>query len=366
MSTSQQHLGNSRCTEKPKDVSAEQQQSDILSALPLSDWRGSVTTFAGCRRTRPLGQVDDAEWAGLGSLLAPGKPAIVSDKASCKLFLPCLLKKALLVGRTLEAAQKAGRPTVGKMRSQAHITPASMLVMDIDGLPEADFMAGLANLENDGITYLAYTTFSYGRADKPGIRARLIVPVDDALDADGYRAAWRGLDIHYWNGRAGKADPSGERLCQPQGVWCCHPERADKARSWANNGGVASAVALREIGALSEEPRVQRNGAAAQVESFFLPGGDARLSRLEEMIGAIDPDRPYDDWFLVLAIVFNETRGSEDGFALVNEWSSAGKKYKGEGELRQKWCSLNLDHPNPARLGSLIRMLRTADREAGQ
>lgn len=362
----QQHLGSNRPAENLKGNSSAQQPPGILSALPLSDWCGSLTIFHEVFVTRPVGQLDYATWSKTVSQLSPDKPAIVADKANGQFFLPCGLKEAPLTGRTLEAAQTTGQPTVGKMRSRAHVTEARMLVMDIDGLADSDFMAGLSKLENDGIAYLAYTTFSYGRAGKPGMRARLIVPVDGALDADGYRAAWRGLDIHYWNGQAGKADPSGARLCQQQGMWCCHPERADKARSWANNGGVASAVALREIGALSEAPRMQRNGGAAQVESFYPSGGDAMLSRLEEMIGAIDPDRPYDDWFLVLAIVFNETGGSEDGCALVNEWSSAGKKYKGEGEIRQKWCSLNLDHPNPARLGSLIRMLQAADREEGQ
>ncbi|EXI73245.1 MAG: hypothetical protein AW07_02859 [Candidatus Accumulibacter sp. SK-11] len=362
-------LGKNRSA-KPLSVSAAQQPPGILSTLPLPYWRGAVTTFDGWRRTRPIGHREDVTWEEVRALLAPEHPTIVPDKALGQSFLPCLLKEAPLVGSTLEHAQKAGQPTTGRMRSQHHVTEATMLVMDIDGLAKADFMAGLAKLKNDGIAYLAYTTFSHGKADKPGMRVRLVVPVDGALDTEGYRLAWRGLDKHYWNGQAGKADLSGARLCQQQGMWCCHRDRLGQARSWTHSGGVASAAALRKIGALSSEAlRVPRNGAAAPsncAKGFSrpasLPCGDAMLAQLGKIISLIDPDSQYDLWLLVLAVIFNETGGSEAGFALADEWSSAGEKYKGEREIRQKWHSFDLDHPNPARFGSLIWIVQNVER----
>lgn len=368
----QQHLGSNLPAENLKGNSSAQQPPGILSALSLSDWRGSLTVFRDFWGTRPVGQLVDATWSKILFLLSPERPAIIAEKANGRFFLPCGLKEAPLTGRTLEAAQTTGQPTVGKMRSREHVTEASMLVMDIDGLAEADFLAGLARLGNDGSTFVAYSTFSYRSADKADMRARLIVPLDGALDAEGYRAAWRGLDDLYWHGQAGKADRSGACLCQQQGLPCCHPDRVDTACWWANSGGVASAGALRKLGERSSEaPRVRRNGArSAQAKGFSRfashPGGDAKLPQLTETISRIDPDSQYDDWLLVLAVVFNETGGSEAGFALANEWSSAGEKYKGKNEIRQKWRSFDPDHPNPAKLGSLTKMLRDADRGVKQ
>lgn len=352
---------NNRSAE-PLSRSAEPPPT-MRSTLPLSDWRGSLAIFRDWRRPRQFGCFDEIGWEEVCALLAPDDPTIVSDKACGQSFLPCLLQEAPLVGSTLAAAQKAGEPTIGRMRSQHHVTKANMLVIDIDGLAEADFMASLAKLEKDGITYLAYTTHSFGRADKPGMRARLIVPVDGDLDIEGYRLAWCSFDLHYFNGQLGKADPSAARLYQSQGMRCCHPDRVDQARSWVHSDGVASSVALREIGALSSEAHhVPRDGAAA-LSAASLADEEATLVRLETLLNGLDPDCHYDNWLRVLAVIFNETSGSEEGFALANRWSSAGKKYKGEGETRRKWSSFRLDHPNPARLGSLIQMRRDADGE---
>lgn len=43
-------------------------------------------------------------------------------------------------------------------------------------------------------------------------------------------------------------DASGANLYQQQGTWCCHPSRVEQAQRWMNDGGVASADALIQLG----------------------------------------------------------------------------------------------------------------------
>ena len=183
------------------------QHPPILSAMPLPDWHGSITTFHGFKGTRPVRELENLDWRDLTIVLAPKTAAILTDKKDGQYFVPCPLKDAPLVGQTLEAAITNGEPPAGKMRSKIHVTEASMLVVDVDGLSEADFLAGLAKIEGDGLIYLAYTTHSHGRADKPGIRARMVIPLDHPLNAVEYATAWHGFDARYWGGQAGNLAP---------------------------------------------------------------------------------------------------------------------------------------------------------------
>lgn len=177
----------SKFTETPSSTTISAAQ--ILSNIQLPNWRGSMTTFKGFTGTRADQEFEDIPWTEVCNLMCPDKPAIIADKKQGQYVLPCLLKDAPLVGHTLEAAIKNGESTTGKMRSKSHVTAASMLIIDIDGLSKADYETGLAQIRSDGLTYLAYSTHSYGNPDKPGIRVRLIVPLDHHVNTDDYAAA---------------------------------------------------------------------------------------------------------------------------------------------------------------------------------
>ena len=41
-------------------------------------------------------------------------------------------------------------------------------------------------MEADGLTYKAYTTHSHGNPEKPGMRARIVIPVDSVLNIENY------------------------------------------------------------------------------------------------------------------------------------------------------------------------------------
>ncbi|NJD24549.1 MAG: hypothetical protein FIB06_03985 [Betaproteobacteria bacterium] len=82
------------------------------------------------------------------------------------------------------------------------------------------------------------------------------------------------------------------------------------------------------------------------------------ISRLQEYVYRIDPDSDYGTWITVLMVIFNETGNTEEGFQLADRWSSEGhEKYKGTKDVWSHWRHFKLDHPKPARLGTLIRMV---------
>lgn len=87
------------------------------------------------------------------------------------------------------------------------------------------------------------------------------------------------------------------------------------------------------------------------------------LPRLREMLALWEPDVGYEEWIQIGMALHHETRGSDSGLALWNEWSARGKKYKGIGDLDFHWRSFRLDHPNPRTLASLRRETAAAKDE---
>ena len=102
---------------------------------------------------------------------------------------------------------------------------------------------------------------------------------------------------------------------------------------------------------LTEEPQKQRATNPARASS------EKTLRLLKGCLDRLDADLPYLDWFRVAAAVFNTTGGSDEGFALFDQWSSTGQKYKGDRDTRAKWRSFRLDHGRPVTLGTLRRMV---------
>ena len=82
------------------------------------------------------------------------------------------------------------------------------------------------------------------------------------------------------------------------------------------------------------------------------------IDALAKYVYQIDPDSEYGTWITVLMVIFNETGNSDEGFQLADRWSSEGyEKYKGTKDVWSHWRYFKLDHPKPARLGTLIRLI---------
>ena len=82
------------------------------------------------------------------------------------------------------------------------------------------------------------------------------------------------------------------------------------------------------------------------------------IAKLAVLLAQIDPDVGYSDWVAALMAIYYETHGSEQGFDLADDWSSWGHKYLGTKDVRSKWRCFKPDHPNPIRIGTLVRLAK--------
>lgn len=329
----------------------------ILSDQPLSDWRGSVTIFEGFYRTTPKQELEHANWDEVCNLICPPKPDFLSDKRDGKYFVPCLLQEAPLTGNTLEVAKMKLLPTIGKMRSANHVTEALFLLIDLDGISEAEFVDLLGQLKIEGITFVAFTTHSHGDPAKPGMRVRLVIPLDRPVSPEDYKAVWHGFNQQYFSGQTGKADPSGAKLYQQQGTFCCHPSRILQAKFWHHDAGVASANALIQIGQTVQPPIIPD---ILETVDGDAPVSTVPIGKIIELLQCIDPDLAYPDWFRVLMSVAHTTSGSQEGLDVVDGWCSHGKKYKGFRDVQKTYKNYRPEHPRPIKIGTLIRLAREA------
>lgn len=74
--------------------------------------------------------------------------------------------------------------------------------------------------------------------------------------------------------------------------------------------------------------------------------------KLRELLDQQDPDTDYDSWLRIGMALHYETAGM--GFALWDEWSARGSKYKGRQDLETHWRSFKPDAANPVTLGTLL------------
>ena len=208
--------------------------SASLQVQPIDVWRGSVTLFAGQFSTLPSLEIVNSSWSALLESLAPeAGPRIVHLKTNVSYFLPCQLQEAPLIGKTLICAKAQGLLLVGKQRSGAHVTSSSLLLFDLDSI-RADHLERIkAGLEQAGIAAACWSSHSIGV--KPGVRCRLIIPVDHSLDAPLYSSAHQWANEHIM---LGLADQTGSNLAQCQGVWAVPNDRLEHAFRWVLAGGV--------------------------------------------------------------------------------------------------------------------------------
>lgn len=110
-------------------------------------------------------------------------------------------------------------------------------------------------------------------------------------------------------------------------------------------------------------PHKKIQGIVNDATENNLPNGSSilkseNIAKVRALLERVDPDCCYRDWLNVLIAVFHESDGSEDGFEIADSWSSKGKKYKGESELRYKWNSFRLNTNNPITIATIIQMVK--------
>lgn len=184
--------------------------------------------------TAPFQEIVDVSWAEILEILAPAAgPRIIHQKINVPYFLPCQLREAPLTCRTLDRAIAQGLPTTGKQRSGAHVTSASLLLFDLDSIEQYQVDEIKAALEAAGVAAACWSSHSIGK--KPGVRCRLIIPIDRELKAPLYSSVHRWINDQIM---FGLADRTGESLAQCQGVWAVSNDRREHAFRWVLAGDV--------------------------------------------------------------------------------------------------------------------------------
>ena len=330
--------------------------SQFLSGLILDDWRGSLTAFQGFYNTKPEIELPNATWGSISDYIAPDTPKCLIEKKDGVYVLPCLLKDAPLTGKTLENAKKSGQPTVGKQRSKSHVLPAKWLIMDVDDIDAPLFAQSVKKLENDGLTYTAFTTFSHGKNDDDGIRARILIPVDREMSPEEYRCAWNGFDTYYFNGAAGLHDGTGQNIYQQQGIRCLHPDRIEKAWIKSSKAGVASASGLilqYEQHFSRIQSTVQAMGSTVIAPSVFLETPENK-AKVTSALGLLSADCTYSEWRRILWAL--ASTGWADAEEIARSWSMSAPDRFSEECFNKTWGSF--DPTKGTTLGSLFYLAK--------
>ena len=316
---------------------------NILSDQDISTWSGSLTTFDGFTKTLPKQEYLNLNWKATKNKICPDTPALITDKNFGEYFIPCLLKVAPLVGNTLKMAEKSNSNTVGKMRSKSHATDTTLLIFDIDGLPTAEFEPLLERLKAEGISFLAYSTFSHGNPAKPDTRARLIIPVDKAINVEDYPLAWKSFNSHYLND---KGDTSGAKLYQQQGTWCSDPSRQDQAFNLSNDAGVASVDILIAMAMAEGEAEAEAIETTAvvfeQLRNETYPSSDANkvadnCSQIGQFRDNKGAGQSEPEWVNSLGVVGY----CENGEAIAQAWSAGHEGYNASDTHKKLTYRLN-------------------------
>ena len=80
--------------------------------------------------------------------------------------------------------------------------------------------------------------------------------------------------------------------------------------------------------------------------------------QLEAVLDQLDPNCSYPEWINVLMAVCHETGKSEDGFQLIDTWSSRSFKYPGTEKVRMAWKYLDPGRNRPITIGTLYWMAK--------
>ena len=82
--------------------------TDLLSTLPLDQWRGDATMFDGFYSTSPVDELVRGSFGRLSHSFAPGdSPILTNDKAKAPYYAPCPLQNAPLTPKTAARTSSA-------------------------------------------------------------------------------------------------------------------------------------------------------------------------------------------------------------------------------------------------------------------
>jgi len=260
----------------------------LASTVGVNEITVSATLFNGAFNTLPSKELNEVPFAEFLEHVVPELPQLVRDKSKATYFVGCVLREAELIGKTREKAIKDGRSTIGKQRSSNHVTAGKVVKLDLDGITEQELKALLAKLKALGLAYALYTTFSH--ADKPNIRARLLMVLDRDLPQQESKAAVLALSKELLGE---SLDESEALLSQQASIYCAYPDRAHLARRRVQLEGrcISADYLLSLVPASTLKAYTQPSIATHQVIPID-------LNKLGDAFKWLDPNG-YNEWMKV-------------------------------------------------------------------
>lgn len=323
----------------------------LISELLAKHGRYGITFFSTFYGTEPTHELPTATVRQIADMVCDDAgPMIIDEKDDGLYFVPCALRVAPLVEKTLARALQRGLPTTGKMRSANHVSAGAWSKIDGDGLTDEQFADVQKKLDTSGIAHIIYSTHSHGRADKPGIRCRIIIFFDKALESVEYQQAV--LSLSRWL-LGQPLDMSEARLYQQAGVWCAHPGRVDQAFRFCNlEGHCVSTEALLAANPIAEPKRLQ-------LEVAYSAPGDLDADHVRGALKFLDPNG-YTDWFNARAWL--KSAYGDAAYPLWLDWSqTATDKHRATlEECAKAWGDLKPRIPAGAGAGKLFGAARDA------
>jgi hypothetical protein len=219
----------------------------LLSAVPLSDWRGGITLING---NAPVTALPNATWEQVSNELRPAMPAAVAEQKLAPQFLP----------------------------HAPSAETAAMLVVNLSEISREELYSALHKISEDVLTCIVFSDFDHKREDQTCINAVLVVPLDRPVNAEKYAAASASFYARYF----GQADAVEANIFQPHPIWSCNSSHANQAEKWMTDGGVASADAL--LPASQEVPALQIEAEIAEQVS-----GDISATCVELPVQLAEP-----------------------------------------------------------------------------
>lgn len=210
-----------------------------------SDKTYSLTVYPHSRNPLPVGAVNqyqDLSFDAVVALVAPGvTPRVMKDKV----FLPYFTSGLLSYGEVSDGAREMLKEEAGEPVTHGYARcinccqgPFNLLLYDIDGVTEHAFNEFHGILDEFGVDYLLFSTFSHGSPEKPGYRCRLILPMHPAVNVEQYQlihnVVQQGLLAPVKLG----LDPSSRLPWQQQGFWATKPDLVQHAFKFHRSEGL--------------------------------------------------------------------------------------------------------------------------------
>jgi hypothetical protein len=321
----------------------------------------------------PADQHKSLSWIGVVDTLAPGdSPALIHNKDRNLYFTLGLLSDGELTNYASKELSALAGYTVTHGRARCISCcqgPFNLLAYDIDGVSPESFSACMKRLDECGVDYLIFSTFSFGCAEKPEVRFRLIIRLADELSVAQYQQAHDELAASLLSDVRSGIDKSSRSPSQQQGVWATRPELAKHAFKFYRADGVClSSSSWLNADSRSHRPSVPRPLIRPPVRQLAAGENEDVLTSGLRRALCIIPSRTR--YFHSLLMYLKAIDGVVDAYELFEFWAWLDPEHQAEQQGRRAaydpaiaWANAKPVMEIAAAIGSIHKLARECAQE---